>query len=106
MRVATSRPALPMTYREYALLPQDRNRYEVLDGELYVTPSPWLLHQFVVGRLTRVLSQHVEAAGSGELLIAPLDVLLSDTNIVQPDILISEQRKDSAPWGEEYPGPP
>ena len=87
MKVASTRPTLPMTYHEYALLPQDRNRYEVLDGELYMTPSPSLRHQRMVHRLTVILSQYVEAAGSGELLFAPLDVLLSETNIVQPDIL-------------------
>ncbi len=93
MKVATTRPTLPMTYHEYALLPQDRNRYEVLDGELYMTPSPSLRHQRVVQRLTMVLSQYVEASGSGELLFAPLDVLLTETNIVQPDILFLSSSK-------------
>ena len=41
----------PLTYDDYALLPQDRNRYEILEGELYMTPSPLLIHQVVLIRL-------------------------------------------------------
>jgi len=76
-----------MTYHEYALLPQDRNRYEVIDGELYVTPSPSYQHQRVIGRLYSILQAYVSSRGLGEVLTAPMDVLLSETNIVQPDIL-------------------
>ncbi len=93
MKVHKERSTFPLTYDDYALLPQDRNRYEILEGELYMTPSPSLRHQRVVHRLTMILSQYVEAAGSGELLFAPLDVLLSETNIVQPDILFLSRSK-------------
>ncbi len=87
MKVPTTGPTLPMTYNEYALLPQDRNRYEVIEGELYMTPSPSYDHQLVVYRLATSLGSHVEAKGLGQILFAPLDVLLAETNIVQPDIL-------------------
>ncbi len=87
MRVATTRPALPMTYHEYALLPQDRNRYEVIEGELYMTPSPSLAHQNVVTELGSILRQHVSTHGLGKVYVAPLDVVLTETNVVQPDIL-------------------
>ena len=87
MKVTTARPTLPMTYHEYALLPQDRNRYEVLDGELYMTPSPSCHHQAVVTHLGSTLLQHVLAHGLGMVFVAPLDVVLTETNILQPDIL-------------------
>lgn len=87
MKVSTGHPTLPMTYHEYALLPQDRNRYEVLDGELYMTPSPSYLHQHIVTCLASILLQHASAHDLGVVLTAPMDVLLSETNIVQPDIL-------------------
>ena len=87
MKVGTSRPTLPMTYDEYALLPQDRNRYEVIEGELHMTPSPPLAHQNVVIELGSMLRQHVSASGLGKVYVAPLDVVLTETNVVQPDIL-------------------
>ncbi len=87
MKVATTRPTLPMTYHEYALLPQDRNRYEVLDGELYMTPSPTYRHQRIVSHLHSLLAAYVSRHGLGEVLTAPMDVVLSETNVVQPDIL-------------------
>jgi len=76
-----------MTYHEYALLPQDRNRYEILDGELYMTPSPSVEHQLVVAELTRILAEHVAKRGLGKVIPAPMDVVLGETNVVQPDIL-------------------
>ncbi len=87
MKVSTTRPTLPMTYHEYALLPQDRNRYEVLDGELYMTPSPTYRHQRIVSRLHSLLAAYVSRQGLGEVLTAPMDVVLSETNVVQPDVL-------------------
>ncbi len=87
MKVTTTRPTLPMTYHEYALLPQDRNRYEVLEGELYMTPSPTRDHQVIVTVLGSILLQHVVAQGLGMVFVAPLDVVLTETNVLQPDIL-------------------
>src|SRR6266550_4660611 len=48
-----------LTYDEYCLLPNDRNRYEILDGELSVTPAPATRHQTVLGNLHRILANHV-----------------------------------------------
>src|SRR3989442_9603083 len=59
-----------LTYREYAALPDDGRWYEIHDGELSVTPAPG-----------------VKSRGLGLVLYAPLDVILSDTTIVQPDIV-------------------
>ncbi len=87
MRVSTERQAIPMTYAEYALLPKDRNRYEVLDGELFMTPSPTYRHQVAASELARILLDHVSRHGMGRVLAAPMDVVLSETNIVQPDVL-------------------
>lgn len=87
MKVSTERPGPPITYHEYVLLPQDRNRYEVLDGELYMTPSPTYLHQWVVMALAAALHDHTSQHGLGAVLTAPIDVVLSETTIVQPDIL-------------------
>jgi Uma2 family endonuclease len=87
MKVTVTRPTLPMTYDEYALLPQDRNRYEVMEGELYMTPSPSPDHQDAVTELASILHNHVAAGGLGKVYVAPLDVVFTETNILQPDIL-------------------
>lgn len=74
------------TYADYKLLPEDV-RCEVLDGELLMTPAPTASHQRILGRLYLRLGNHVAAGGLGELLPAPTDVILSEENVVQPDIL-------------------
>lgn len=78
---------LPVKYSDYAALPDDGKRYEVLDGELCELTGPNTLHQRVCRNLFRLLDAHVRAAGLGEVLFAPLDIILSDISIVQPDIV-------------------
>ena len=77
-----------LTYADYVVLPDDGKRYEILDGELFVTPAPGRPHQRVVMRLAGMLDGHVTARGLGEVDIAPFDVILSDPNIVQPDLMV------------------
>ncbi len=84
---------LKLTYQDYVLLPDDGKRYEILDGDLYVTPSPTARHQIVSANLFFALSGHVRAEGLGRILAAPLDVVFADDTIVQPDLLfISNER--------------
>jgi Uma2 family endonuclease len=82
-----SAPAsVPFTYRDYARLRDDR-RYEVIEGKLFLMPSPRTWHQRTSLNLALVLAEHVRANSLGEVLEAPCDVVLSETNVVQPDIL-------------------
>ena len=77
------------TYDAYAALPDDGQRYEIIDGVLLLmmfAQSPQ--HQRVVGRISRYLSTYVENADSGEVFIGPLDVELFPKTVVQPDILV------------------
>lgn len=67
-------------------LPDDGNRYEVIDGVLLVSPSPSLVHQRVVGRLYALLLPYVSAVGL-EVLVAPAAVTWSKRTEVQPDVL-------------------
>jgi len=76
-----------LTYDDYCDLPNDRNRYEILDGELSVTPAPTTKHQISLGNLHRILSTHVFANHSGRFLLAPTDVILAATTVVQPDLV-------------------
>lgn len=85
-------PRPRITYEDYKLLPEE-SRYEVLEGELMMTPAPNARHQRVLSRLLVRLVTFVEAHERGEVLPAPFDVILSEHNVVQPDILfIAKER--------------
>lgn len=95
--------ALKFTYEDYCLLPEDR-RYEVIDGELFVTPAPTTMHQVVKRRLERLIEDFVEPRQLGIVLDAPYDVVLSDYDVLQPDILfVSAARRPIV--GPKYAGP-
>lgn len=85
-----------LTDREYAALPEDGRRYEIHDGAASVTPAPGTAHQRISRELFVALHHHVTARGLGEVFSAAMDVILSDTSIVQPDILfVAVDRSDS-----------
>ena len=67
-------------------------RYEFLDGEILVTPSPNVVHQRIIVRLTVLLEPFVRANGIGELLVSPFDVRFGTTRVFQPDLLVRSPR--------------
>lgn len=76
----------PVTYDIYASMPDDGMRYEVLDGALEaMSPSPTATHQTVIGEL-HLLMQRCKSEYL--IYIAPLDVILSQKNVLQPDLLL------------------
>jgi Uma2 family endonuclease len=80
-------PAVKLTYEDYLYLPEDGKRHEIIDGEHYVTPAPSIRHQRLVTRLGRLLDAFAAERGAGLALVAPTDVVLSETDVVQPDLL-------------------
>ena len=90
-------PALPTTgwtYDRYLRLDDDE-RYEVINGELLVTPAPGTAHQRVIAELNFQIAGFVRSRELGEVFFAPTDVVLSESDVVQPDILfISGNRAD------------
>ena len=76
------------TYEDYAALPEDGNRYEVIDGILYLMPGPTSVHQAVLSWFVYYLMSHVQVPGLGRVFAAPLDVLLPQAQPVQPDIVV------------------
>jgi Uma2 family endonuclease len=62
-------------------------RYEIIDGELFVTPSPHFRHQEIAFRLGRMLADAVEPAG-GRVFMAPVDVVLTEDVVVVPDVFV------------------
>jgi Uma2 family endonuclease len=74
------------TYGKYLEL-DDENRYEVINGELLVTPAPGTRHQSVVRDLSLRFVQFVQERTAGVVFFAPTDVVLGEDQVVQPDIL-------------------
>lgn len=84
----TTHPATrKLTYDDYLRLPEDGKRYEIIDGELYVTPAPATRHQFIVSNLLRLVGAFVYHRKLGRLLTAPLDVLFGQHDLAQPDLV-------------------
>ena len=69
-------------------LPDDGKRYEVLDGELFVSPAPSMNHQRVLFLLARILDDYVRKHRLGEVFIAPTDVEFSPKRLLQPDVFV------------------
>ena len=83
-----------LTYDDLFDFPDDGKRRELIDGELYVTPSPNLRHQVLVGRLYVAIANYLAATpGPGRVYLSPLDVVLSPHDVVEPDLFFvaSEQ---------------
>ena len=95
-----------LTYRDYAALPDDGRRYQILDGALFVTASPNTRHQIILMRLSAQLHAHVTANRLGLVLPAPADVILADTSIVQPDILFVANDRQAIVSTRGIEGPP
>ena len=76
------------TYKDYAKLPADGKRYEIINGVLLMTPSPTGSHQDAVGMLFHYLLTHVKLKGLGLVRMAPFDVELAPDRVVQPDVLV------------------
>ena len=76
------------TYDDYAALPDDGRRYEIVNGVLVMAPAPDLGHQSIVLRLSHYLFAHAELAGLGRVFAAPIDVELESKNVFQPDVIV------------------
>lgn len=96
-----------LTYDDFLLFPDDGKRHEIIDGEHYVTPSPNLRHQELVGRLYLSIGNHLAASpGLGRLFLAPLDVVLSYHDVVEPDLLFIAGDQPEIMTEKNIQGPP
>lgn len=77
-----------LTYDDFLLFPDDGKRHEIIDGEHFVTASPNLRHQELVGRLYLAIGNYLSRVpGVGRVFLSPLDVVLSYYDVVEPDLL-------------------
>ena len=83
-----------LTYEDYLKTP-DEERWELLRGELTMVPSPSFAHQKIAGRLFSLLDRFVDEKALGDVIIAPFDVVLSPTNVLQPDVIFVARNQQS-----------
>ena len=76
----------PVSYADLQRMSDDGHRYELYDGELCVVPSPLPKHQIVSKRVFLALVEWTQRQG-GEVFYAPFDIVLSEYNVVQPDVI-------------------
>ncbi len=75
-------------YAEYCAIPEDGLRHEVIDGAHFVNPSPFWRHQLASMALAVELFNAIDLRKLGRTVTAPMDVQLTDHDIVQPDIVV------------------
>ena len=85
---------MKLTYDDFVHFPDDGKRHELIDGEHYVTPSPNLKHQSIVGNLFGDIWSFLKEHPLGTVFGAPFDVVFSDFDVVEPDVLfVSKARR-------------
>jgi len=105
--VKTSIPRVKLTYDDFVLLPDDGKRHELIDGEHYVTPSPARKHQTISWNLTTLIGSYLRAQPVGRAFAAPFDVVFSNFDVVEPDLLfISKERQNDILTAKHVRGAP
>jgi Uma2 family endonuclease len=95
-----------LTYEDYCLLPNDGKRYEIIEGELFVSPSPVEAHQRFVTNLAIILGGFVKRQPLGTIYVAPFDVVFSRFDVVEPDLLYVSKERASVVGPANVQGPP
>jgi Uma2 family endonuclease len=90
-----SGPGVKLTYDDFVRFPDDGKRHELIDGEHYVTPSPNTRHQRIVINVAGLIWTFLQGSSIGEVFASPLDVVFSDFDVVEPDLLfVSNTRRE------------
>jgi Uma2 family endonuclease len=95
-----------LNYEDYCLLPNNGKRYEIIDGELFVTPSPLQRHQLILANLFYYLTDFAKKHGLGTVYPAPFDVVFSQYDVVEPDILYVSKDRASVVTEKNVQGAP
>ena len=82
-----------LTYDDFLLFPDDGKRHELIDGEHYVTPSPNIRHQTILGNLYFLIRTWLEQHPVGRAFMAPLDVVFTQFDVVEPDLLFVSRHR-------------
>lgn len=95
-----SESTVGLTWADLQQFPEDGKRREIIDGVLHVTPSPFMRHQRVVGRIFVELDAVLRPSG-GEAFVSPLDVIFDQFNVVEPDVLAIAPERPPLP-GDQH----
>ncbi len=94
------------TYEDYLLFPNDGKRHEIIDGDHFMTPSPATKHQRISLKLSATFAGFLNVHRLGEVFAAPYDVILSDEDIVEPDLLFVSAARSAIITDKNIQGPP
>ncbi len=94
------------TYDDLAAMPEDNVIREILDGELFVAPSPVTRHQRIVLWLARIIGNHLDEHPLGQVFVAPLDTVFAIDNVCSPDILFISNERSSIITKKNIQGAP
>src|SRR5580765_417622 len=86
-------PGLKLTYDDFVLFPDDGKRHELIDGEHYVTPSPNIGHQRILGHLHILIATWLESHTIGQVFLSPLDVVFTQFDVVEPDLVYCSNQR-------------
>jgi Uma2 family endonuclease len=84
-----------LTYEDFLQIPEDGKRHEIIDGVHYVTASPIVRHQLILGNLYFCIKRYLRENDLGEVFLSPFDVIFSDFDIVEPDLLYLSKERQS-----------
>jgi Uma2 family endonuclease len=85
----------PLTVLDYRELPEGPPHYQLIEGDLCMSPSPSFFHQHILGNIFFILRAYLEDHPIGEVCLAPSDVTLTEFNVYQPDLyFVARERKD------------
>ena len=93
------------TYEDYLNTPEGE-RYELIDGELILVASPNEEHQIASIELASLMHYHAKAGDLGRVFHAPFDIVFSDSEVVQPDIMFISKERESIRTGANVRGAP
>jgi Uma2 family endonuclease len=86
-------PGLKLTYDDFVNFPDDGFRHELIDGEHYVTPSPNIGHQRILGHLHVLIATWLESHTIGQVFLSPLDVVFTQFDVVEPDLVYCSNQR-------------
>jgi len=92
-----------LDYSDLQVVPDDGKRYELVRGDLYVTPSPSPMHQRISRKLQRLLEDYFHARSIGEVFNAPVDLILTNQDVFVPDLLVVADPSHVSHRGIESP---
>ena len=95
-------PRVKLTYEDFLQFPDDGRRHELIDGEHYVTPSPNTRHQRISGRLHLLIGNWLQEHPVGQLFYAPFDVVFSNIDVVEPDLLYMSNERAAEVLTEKH----